>query len=183
MKKKALFILLILSIAYVVYSHGEYTYYKMFPARHVIVQNFENKTISTYFDIVKQNNAEVKPSLVILNSRLNQLKPLLNHKIELKKLSDSQKINILYCCTFQDEERQQMKDWFVLIHKNKIEGTHIIVPNDFNNYKTLRRNKFEKGRNSDDTPYYIIIDKNGEMIQESTSDYIINYNEIINAMP
>ncbi|WP_445722866.1 hypothetical protein [Flavobacterium sp.] len=179
MRKKTYNLILILAIIFLVYEYGEYTFYKIFPSKGLIIKNFENKPISNYYEIVKLNKTEDKPSLIILNSRLNSFKPLLANKVELKKISESKKINLIYCNTFQDFESSQNRDWYVFINKNKFQGIHVILSSEFNNYKTLRKQKFENGISTDDTPYYILIDKNGENIEIGTSDRTIEYNKIL----
>jgi hypothetical protein len=180
MRKKTYILIFVLSIIFLVYEYGEYAFYKIFPSEGIIIENFENKPISNYYDIVKLNKIKDKPSLIILNSRLNSCKPLLANKIELKKISDNKKINLIYCSTFQDFESSENRDWYVFINKNKFKGIHVVLSSDFNNYKILRKQKFETGINTDDTPYYILIDNNGKKIEISTSDRTIEYNKILN---
>lgn len=182
MRKKTYNLILILGIIFIVYTYGEYSFYKIFPSENVIVKNFDRKKITTYYEVVKLNNIEDKPSLIILNSRLNSFKPILDNKNELKKLLKSNKINLIYCNTFEGFESTEKRDWFVFINKNKLEGIHVVLSSDFNNYKILRRQKFENGINTDDTPFYIIIDKNGKNIEISTSDRTIDYNKILNLL-
>jgi hypothetical protein len=179
MRNKINLFIIIFGCILLTYQYGGYLFFKIFPSDNVDFVDLEESSIHSYNDIISLKKLNDKPTLIILNSRLNLYKPLKKNIDAFKELNSSNKINMIYCSFFDDYESDKKRDYYAMINDLKIYGLHVFLPYNFKNHEIFEKQITNKGWTSYDYPYYIIIDEKGEIIKLGSSERLINSTEVL----
>ena len=76
MRKKINLFIVIFGCIFLTYQYGGFLFFKVFPSDNVDFVDLEESSIHSYNDIISLKKLNDKPTLIILNSRLNLYKPL-----------------------------------------------------------------------------------------------------------
>lgn len=180
MRNKINLFIIIFGCILLTYQYGAYLLFKVFPSDNVDFVDLKESSIHSYNDIISLKKLNDKPTLIILNSRLNLYKPFKKNIKVFQELNKSKKINMIYCSFFDDYESDKQRDYYTMINDLKISGLHVFLPYNFKNYKIFEKQITKNGWTSYDYPYYIIIDENGEIIKLGSSERLINSTEVLN---
>ena len=179
MRKKINLFIVIFGCIFLTYQYGGFLFFKVFPSDNVDFVDLEESSIHSYNDIISLKKLNDKPTLIILNSRLNLYKPFKENIEAFEELNKSKKINIIYCSFFDYYESDKKRDYYTMINDLKICGLHVFLPYNFKNHKIFKKQITINSWTSYDYPYYIIIDEKGEIIKLGSSERLINSTEVL----